>query len=309
LLQLLSPEVQVQAQTSADDIPAKLSQDKVGQVFIDNVPGVKGFLFRGKDGDFALKYIKQAYENGLPAYTGTALHKYLMCMLRLVVHYGEDKKPRAGVYLRDVSEAFMDCQAVQARAIERAGLQIQGKTLDFRGLVVGLVGEYKSMALKMLANERVRQGLVKDDENPTHYENRLTADLGPRLGLNADEIRRAELDEHAKKRFALLGEADRESAATRCREIFELDDLLKGFIAEVNSFSAESPPDSIPRSFLDWASQRLTQKHIVFDDMCMGVEIEMPLALAIFEDLFFGRVGAPADEIYRDEPLCELFQP
>ena len=48
------------------------------------------------------------------------------------------------------------------------------------------------MAVKMLAIDHLSRGVVSDDGNPTHYENRLTADLGKTLGLNRDDIRRAD---------------------------------------------------------------------------------------------------------------------
>ena len=55
-----------------------------------------------------------------------------------------------------------------------------------------MIGDYKVMAIKMLAIDHLSRGVVSDDGNPTHYENRLTADLGKILGLNKDDIRRAD---------------------------------------------------------------------------------------------------------------------
>merc|ERR1712096_86599 len=127
------------------------------------------------------------------------------------------------------------------------------------------MGEYKDMALKMLSLERVRQGIVADDaSNPTHYQNRLTADIGHCIGLNADDIRRAELDWHASKRFPCLGDADRLRAAARCREFFDVDALVKALAAEVNSLSEESEAASLPRKFVDWACASLNDKYTIF---------------------------------------------
>merc|ERR1712187_495957 len=120
-----------------------------------------------------------------------------------------------------MGEAFMDCQAVQARAVEKTGLQLLGLTLDLKGLLVHLIDEYKVWAIKELATERIQKLNLSEDENPVHYENRLTADLGDLLGLNAADVRRARLDQHALSRFrSISGTREAEKVANRCRELF-----------------------------------------------------------------------------------------
>merc|ERR1712094_111647 len=97
------------------NVPCLLSPEEVAQVFVDHVPGVCNFLFRQQEGVYSLNFIVSAYENGLAAFRNTALHAHFTQLLRLTVHYGKDSKPGASGYLREVAEAFMDCQAVQAR--------------------------------------------------------------------------------------------------------------------------------------------------------------------------------------------------
>jgi hypothetical protein len=185
----------------------------------------------------------------------------------------------------------MDCQAVQGRVIERVGLEIRGVRSDFRGHVTRLIGDYKVMALKTLAFEL----MPRRDGNPTHFENRLTADLGEALGLNMDDIRRAELDEHARMRHAPFPQQARIEYAARCRELFDITALLQAITAEVNNFSDASTEDSLPRTFLDWASQRLRLKHVVFDEAtAMRVDIDQSFALATLEVLFLGEPAAEA---------------
>lgn len=305
---LLSPKVQVQLPVEAEEVKAKLSPAQVAKVFTDLVPGVRTFLFRQQRGQFVLKFIQSVYKDGWSAFRGTALHDHLKSLMRVVVHYGHDGKPGAASYLTQVAEAFMDCQAVQGRVVESIGLQIRGVTTNFRGLVTALVGEYKSMALKMLAYERIAEGRAHDDATPTHYENRLTADLGQQLGLNASDVRRAALDEHAQARFARLRPREIDPAVARGRELFDMDALLQALVSELNSFNASSAPDSLPRLFLDWASQNITEKHVVFDeDTCSRVEVDRTLAMAVLEVLFLGQLGDLADEMYRGTKLCELF--
>jgi len=305
---LLSPAVQVELPVAASEENPQLTPAEVSEVFIEHVPDVENFLYRDMAGQRSLNFIITAYQVGLNAFMGTPLEDHLMWLLRLIVHYGHERKPCASRYLREVAEAFMDCQAVQARAIERVGLEIRGISSDFKGHVSRLVGEYKSMAIKMLAYERIAQRFATDDGNPTHYENRLISDLGDLVGLNQDQIRQAKLDVHATQRFAVLSPAELVSASARLREVFDIEALLKALTAQLNSFDAESPPESVPQQFLKWVSASLTQKHVVFDvDTCMSIDVESPMVLAIIEVLFLGRSSAMADETYRGARLNDLF--
>lgn len=306
---LLSPEVQQREPETMQGIAAKLTEAEVEQVFVERVPRVQSFLYRGQPGVHALKFVTKAYRSGLVAFKNTCLHEHLICLLRLIVHYGHANGDSATSHLREVAEAFMDCQAVQARAIERVGLRIRGLAHDFRGLVVGLVGEYKAIAIKMLAAEAIGQFGLREDGDPVHFENRLTQDLGHDLGLNMGDIRRAKLDEHAATRFPRLGRKQRHLFTDRCRELFDVAALIQAFVAEVNGFSESSLPESLPRLFLDWASERLTEKHVVLDEAtCTRVDVTSPLAKAILEDLFLGAPDSATDHVYRGRRLSTLFQ-
>jgi len=149
---------------------------------------------------------------------------------------------------------------------------------------------------------------VQDDENPTHYENRLTADLGSRLGLNAADVRRAEHDEHANSRFHRLRSKDAEAAMVRCRELFDMEALVRNFVSEVNSFSDKSSSESLPRLFLDWACKNLSEQHIVFDEeTCSRVDIDSVFALSVLEHLFLGRSYGCSDDSFRGIELHRLF--
>lgn len=306
---LLSEDTQVQLPSESEEVVATLTAAQVAKIFTNNVPGVQRFLFRGQQGQCVLKFLQIAYKDGWSVFRGTPLQDHLKWLMRLVVHYGHEGKPGAAQYLTEVAEAFMDCQAVQARVVERIGLKIRGVTTNFRGLVVGLVGEYKTWAVKMLAAERVAQGKAQDDATPTHYENRLTADLGFQLGLNASDVRRAELDEHARSRFPELKAHEMNAAAARARELFDVEALLHALVSELNSFSATSGPESLPKLFLDWASENMAEKHVVFDEeTCTRVEVDCMLAMAVLEFVFLGQVGSLANETYRDTTIRDLFE-
>mmetsp|Transcript_61322 Transcript_61322/g.146023 ORF Transcript_61322/g.146023 Transcript_61322/m.146023 type:complete len:470 (-) Transcript_61322:67-1476(-) len=309
---MLSSEAQVALPADAGPGPEEdgslLSDSDVKKVFETHVPGVSKFLYREMAGQFALNFMVSAYKSGFKAFEHTPLHKHLLQLFRLIVHRGHASIPGIARHLREVAEAFMDCQAVQARTVERVGLELRGLALDFRGHVLALLGNYKSVAIKMLAMERVAQGKVSDDGNPAHYENRLTADLGDLLGLNKDDIRLAALDEHARSRFQRLTGAELNAAAARCRELFDVDAFLQAFVAEVNSFSAESPASSLPRQFLEWwATVVPTHKHLVFSDTdCKSIDIECPLALAVIEVLFRGSPHAESSDMYHGIQLASL---
>lgn len=305
---MLSPEVQVKLPAQASDEPVRLSDSQVAKVFVDHVPGVSKLLFREQRGKHVLDFLKVGYRDGFSAFRGTPLNQHLTRLLRAIVHHGYDQKPGAAANLAQVAEAFMDCQAVQARVVERVGLRVQGLSFDFRGAVDRLVGEYKSMALRMLAAERLAQGKAQDDATPTHYENRLTADLGNLLGLDAADVRRASLDQHAHRRFAPVREPEASAAAARCRELFDVDALLKALASEVNSLDEDSTSASLPRIFLEWAESKVPQRHVVLDEVsCSRIDIDESFTLAVLEVLYFGYPKAAANEFYRGERLSDLF--
>jgi hypothetical protein len=305
---LLSPAVQVPLQRTIASEEAKLNPEEVRQVFIRHVPGVEHFLFRNIPGQFTLNFLISVYQNGLQAFHGTTVGAHLLSLYRCIVHHGHETESCGSLHLRDVAEAFLSCQAEQARVIQRVGLEIQGIQGNFRGLVERLAGEYKIMALKTLAAERISQGKAWADRNPTHYENRLFADLGDEIGLDRDLVELSRLDGHANSRYEVLEGEEKEAALVRCRELFDLQALLDAFVAEVNSFNDASLSDSLPRMFLDWVSDHMVQKHIVFDEStCSKVEVTKSLALVVMEAMFLGSLGAPAEEIYRGIPLHDLF--
>eukprot|EP00927_Polykrikos_kofoidii_P044577 TRINITY_DN38505_c0_g1_i1.p1 TRINITY_DN38505_c0_g1~~TRINITY_DN38505_c0_g1_i1.p1 ORF type:complete len:342 (+),score=57.59 TRINITY_DN38505_c0_g1_i1:48-1028(+) len=306
---LLSPAVQVPLPRNATEVGPRLTDAQVARVFTDHVPGVCGFLFREQRGVYALKFLQLAYRQGLQAFAGTNVNDHLTSLMRVIVHHGYDSGAVASRYLAEVADAFKDCQAVQARVIERIGLQLLGVEESFAGLVTRLVGDYKSVAVRMLAVERLTAGFAVDrDANPTHYVNRLTADLGTVLGLDADDVRRAELDAHARSRFTALREGEVTSAATRCRKLFDLEAFLGALVAEINSFGTESSAVSLPRLFLDWASSNLSQKHAVFEDTCMRVQIDTSFAYFVVEAIFLGRPSVTDGATFRGVRIRDLFQ-
>jgi len=268
------------------------------------------FLYRDMEGQFALQFLVVAYKSGLRAFVGTPLHSHLLWLFRTIVHNGHANEAGASRRLREVAEAFMDCQAVQARVIERVGLELRGVGCDFSGHVLRLAGNYKSLALKMLAAERLRKGLASDDGNPTHYENRLAADIGDAIGLNKEDIRLASLDVHAQQRFPRLRPKEVAEAAERCRHLFDLEAFVKALTAETNAFNADSSAGSLPRQFVEWASVGLRDPHIIFDQAGgLTLSVGEPLVLAVVEVLVLGRCGAPAEEVYRGVSLCDLVTP
>lgn len=306
---LLSPAVQVPLPAEATKEDEKLSQEEVKKVFKEHVKGVEKYLFRDMPGQYSLNFLASAYQNGLRAFNGTPMDNHLKWLMRSIVHYGHEKKPGAARYLKEVAEAFLDCQAVQARVVERVGLELLGVSQDFKGLVRAMVGDYKVMAIKMLAIDHLSRGVVSDDGNPTHYENRLTANLGSLVGLNKDDIRRADLDEHARNRFGRLHGPSAEKAVQRFKELFDIEALAKTFCNEVNSFNENSSNDSLPGQFMKWADEKMTQKHSIFDEeTCCRVDVQEPLAIALLEVLFAGKPSNDCGEEYRGVQVQDLFK-
>eukprot|EP00932_Pfiesteria_piscicida_P008314 SRR837773.1869.p1 GENE.SRR837773.1869~~SRR837773.1869.p1 ORF type:complete len:453 (-),score=105.07 SRR837773.1869:16-1353(-) len=308
---LLSPAAQPKELEELPEQDPLLSDDEVRHLFVQHVPGVEEFVFRGQHNNFSLKFIVSAYKTGLRALSGSVVGLHLVWCLRFVVHQAHDGRPGAARQLVELAEGFKDCQAVQARAIERAALQLRQAAPDFPGLLLRHVGEYKAVALKMLTADRLAKGLAMDhDAVPTHYENRLTADVGPLIGANPEEIRLASMDEHATHRFEALAGQAAEEAAARCRELFDCQAMLRSFAAEVNTFGAESHEASMARTFLHWVDENFSSehKHLVFDEETVTrTAVEDDLSLCVFERVFLGEVFAAPDEQIRGVPLVAIF--
>jgi len=307
VLHLTSPAVRLPAPCESDEVPLEMTAEEVAAVFVRHVPGVETFLYRDQPGVYALKFVQGGYREGLRAFHGTELHNHFMWLLRLIVHYGRDEKPECARHLKEVAEAFMDCQAVQARVVERVGFEIRGLALDFKGLVVKLVGDYKATAIRMLAEEEVRR-LGGPDEffDPNHYDNRIIIDLGEAMGLNEADVRRAKKDEHALQRFKPVPAKRLEALLKRARALFDFDAMVKAFVAEVNNFSEQSSSESMSRLFLGWVAEHMSQKHVVFrDESCTHVEVGDALAVAVLEVLFMG--ATESKEEYRGETMASLF--
>lgn len=305
----VSPAVQLQIPGQVQEEPARLSEEDVKRVFMENVPGVDKFLYRFQHGNFSMKYLLQAYESGVFKFRGTDLEDHFTWLMRIVVHYADEGKPGCRGYLQEIAEAFMDCQDIQARAIEHVGFQICGLTADFRGLLVHTVDEYKAMAMKFLVTTEIDSRGGPDDwaNDPVHFENRIVADIGEALGLNAGDIRRALLDEH-KERNRPFREDQRQDLMNKFKVFFEFDLLLRSVVNEINSFSENSPKDSMAKLFLDWVTERMPEKHIVFDEETFTrVEINDAFVLATLEAVFFGETKSQED--FRGKPLCELLPP
>merc|ERR1719420_2365696 len=110
-------------------------------------------------------------------------------------------------------------------------------------------------------------------------------------------MQRAKHDEEVGRRFARMREPERLKLACRFRDLLDMEALLKGIAAEINSFSQSSPAESMARHFVDWASQSMTQPHLLLDDTSFGVEVESETVLVILEIVFLGRTFASDSEL------------
>lgn len=299
---LASPSVSLAAAVEATEEPARLSSEEVARVFISHVPGVRNFLYRDTPGQHSLQFIQQAYVNGLRKFQGTNLHGFYTGLLRLIVHHGHAGENGCAGHLCEVAEAFKDCQDVQARVIERVGLQIRGVLLDFRGHLVKLAGEYKLWALKMLAFEQT------GSSNTIHFENRCALELGDRLGLNKSDIQRAHHDEEVGRRFQRMNEPERRKLERRFRELLDVEALLRAVAAEMNSFNEDSVAESLPRQFLNWASESMAQPHLVLDDTSSRIEVDSEMVLAILEYVFLGKTFAGGEELIQGAKIRDAFK-
>lgn len=307
---LVSKAVTVQVPQEPAMEEARLDDKDVKQVFLDHVPGVEKYKYRQQTHTPSMQFLLRAYRDGFQIFDGTPLEGHLRSCMRFIVHYGCDGKPNAAKYLREVAEAFMDCQAVQARTVEMVALQLRGCTLDFRGHLVQLTETYKVMAIKTLAFEEcTKLGGPDSFNDPPHYESRLLADIGERIGMNDGMIAQAQLDEHADRRFQKLRGSRRRAAVERIRALFDIGAFLKAFAAETGDFGEATAKDSLGRTFIDWASEHMVHKHMIFDEeTCSRVVVEDELALAVMEVVFFRSYLGHGSEKFRDESFSSLFR-
>lgn len=174
--------------------------------------------------------------------------------------------------------------------------------MDFRGHLVRLVGDYKNMALKMLAFQQT------GSSNTIHFENHCALELGDRLGLNKADMQRAEHDEEVRRRFQRMREKERLELEYRFRDLLDVDALLKGIAAELNSFNEYSSAESMPRQFMTWASQSMAQPHLVLDETSSRVEVDSDMVLAILEAIFLGQTFADDWELIKGNKMSDAFK-
>lgn len=295
---LMSPAVRAAVPKGLPSEPARLSAADLRRLFEDAVPGSRKVRYRDQPKTFALDFIVSAYASGLKAYAQTELHDYLTSLLRIIIHRAEDGCARR--YLAQLVEAFTNCQAVQARAIERIGLELVGVATGLEGLLVELADSYKGLAVKAFA----LQDLPKHTDS-VHFENRCIADLGFMLGLRPSDVARARADAHILQVSGYSGQAI-PAAVWRVKELFDAEAMLTAFVSEVNSFSDKSPQQSLARAFVEWIGAHCRQRHIVFDEDCMRISINTSFAAAVFDVVFFGRFQGDVAEVFRAEPLSLL---
>jgi len=92
------------------------------------------------------------------------------------------------------------------------------------------------------------------------------------------------------------------------RSNFDTEALMQAFVAEANSFNAASAEDSLPRQLLSWASEHMSQPHLVFDEACTSVSLDDELAHTIVEVVLLDVSYATSTREYRGVLLRKLFK-
>lgn len=304
---LASPAAQLRAPETPEEVPMRLSLPEVAKLFLDRVPGVQRFVVQGRRGHFSLKTLQAAYAQGLPA--AGERRERLLRLLRLVVHRCHDGGAQGNEPLRELAEAFREGDAAQARAIERAAVQV-GEPADFRGRLLQLAGERKAAALRALAVESCAEQGLHGEGDAERYEQRLLRDLGDALGLNEADVQMAALDEEALARFAPLSTQERLQTTARFQELFDVEALISVVVSEVRNSDSGSPPTSLASALFRWAAER-TRRAGAFHELEARLRSAMDaaLALCILEVLLLGRPGIPVQEASSEEWARALLCP
>mmetsp|Transcript_46592 Transcript_46592/g.111694 ORF Transcript_46592/g.111694 Transcript_46592/m.111694 type:complete len:390 (-) Transcript_46592:302-1471(-) len=305
---LASPAVQERA---LEEVPMQLSLPEVAKLFLDHVPRVQRFVCQGQAGRYSLKLIQSAYTKGFASLAGTGPQRRLLWLLRLIIHHCHSQGPGSAGCLQEVAEAFTGDEAVQAAAVERVGLQVKQAALDFRGHLVKLVDEYKSMAVRDLAAEDCAK-LKRSGSNCgiEHCSKQILRDFGEVLGLNQEEVESARLDDDSQARFPQLTENERTQFMARFGSFFNVEAVLGAFVTEVKKPEARSSDTSLASVFFKWAAERLSPRYALQQIeayVCSGMDDV--LALAVFEAVFFGQPAFSIDEANCEDWFRDLLCP
>lgn len=105
-----------------------------------------------------------------------------------------------------------------------------------------------------------------------------------------------------------MREKERLELEYRFRDLLDVDALLKGIAAELNSFNEYSSAESMPRQFMTWASQSMAQPHLVLDETSSRVEVDSDMVLAILEAIFLGQTFADDWELIKGNKMSDAFK-
>merc|ERR1712187_222179 len=95
---------------------------------------------------------------------------------------------------------------------------------------------------------------------------------------------------------------------TTCRDLFDIEALVKALASEICIFDESCLKESLPRQFLEWSCYSLRDPHVVFDADLVRINIDEHFALAVLETLFVGRPQVAEDKLYGGRSLCNLFR-
>jgi len=145
-----------------------------------------------------------------------------------------------------------------------------------------------------------------------HFEMRLLMDMGDSLGINADHVQLARLDKIATQKIPKLTGDQCRHAEDVIGQLFDVGEVLKVFLDEVNKPDAQAAPDwvdSFPGQFCEWANRSLALPDVIFDEESLGkISIDERFAVALLEFVFLGAPQCHDDPTYRGHRLHDIFR-
>jgi len=253
----------------------RLSPKEIRKTILDLVPEAATWVAPRSNGSKAIDFLVQSYSNGFPALP-PAVSEHCSEGVRLIVGALADpegaglKPARTRMLARTLAEAYTGCQAVQARTVDQLQGEVRGLTSrSLSEQLRVLVEEYREAALDRTVCHFHPGAPTAGDGTPhqqlPHLANLYRRHLGSVIGTSMSHMEAARSDRNASGNLAMK----KQVAEARFWYEFDMLELCRAVVADVNQVSEETERRIDRRLLLDWAGSHQELGFRVFYDESM----------------------------------------
>eukprot|EP00040_Diaphanoeca_grandis_P024895 m.137480 g.137480 ORF g.137480 m.137480 type:complete len:295 (+) comp29921_c6_seq1:505-1389(+) len=253
----------------------------------DNVRNVNEMRFRNSH-ECITTFIISTYRNGLRMVQGNpALVNHSKNAIQFIFSkVSEVSQHERVAHLKGICEAFMSCQAEQARVIDDIYGQISGRDKTLRDQILSLLDRFKQQTLDEVTL-LFHPGSDVSTRLP-HIQSRYRVDVGAQLGLAG--IENAKLDQHIERS---LPHGQSERYVQKFRERFPTTEFVKAVVADINQQDVDAERFILPTTLFNWAQPDNKIDNQNFDSHSIFYNDETP-------DLYNGK---PREENEHTKPF------